>query len=312
MPADILLLSTLLPAQERALEERFTVHRPAGNGEKAAFQRDVAPRIRGVVTGGSTGIGNDLVAQLPALEIVAINGVGFDKVDLELARARGYRVTNTPDVLTDDVADLAIALMLMLSRRLVSADRFVRAGRWLNGEFPLATRASGRRYGILGLGRIGRAIAARLEGFGGEIAYCTRTPVSDVPYAYHDTVAGLAAASDVLIVAANASPSTRHIVDAAVLDALGPTGALVNIARGSLVDEHALIDALIEGRIAGAGLDVFEAEPKVPQALINLSNVVLAPHVGSATAETRGAMGDLVLANLDAHFAGKPLPTPVV
>jgi lactate dehydrogenase-like 2-hydroxyacid dehydrogenase len=311
MSIDILQLCPLIPALENELAERYTVHRFFEIKDKAGFLAGHASILRGVVTGGHIGIPADLAAALPKLEIVAINGVGFDKVDLVEAKRRGFRVANTPDVLTADVADLALGLILALSRQLPRADAHVRAGKWPSGDLGLSTRMSGRRYGIFGLGRIGQVIARRLEGFDAKISYSGRTK-RDVPYDYHPSITALAAECDVLIIAAAASAETRHVVDAAVLDALGPKGTLVNIARGSLVDENALVKALQDGRLGGAALDVFEDEPNVPAALFAMDNVVLAPHLGSATHETRRAMADLVLANLDAHFAGKPLPTPVV
>ena len=247
----------------------------------------------------------------PNLEIVAINGVGFDKVDLTDAKQRGFRVSNTPDVLTADVADLALGLVLAQARKLPQADQHVRTGQWLKGDMGLSTRVAGRRYGIFGLGRIGQAIAKRLEGFDARISYTARNR-RDVAYDYHDSIEALAANCDVLIIAAAATAETRHIVNADVLKALGPQGVLVNVARGSLVDEKALVDILMAGGLKGAALDVFENEPHVPEALFGMRNVVLAPHIGAATHETRLEMGALVLANLDAHFAGKDLLTPVV
>jgi len=225
-------------------------------------------------------------------------------------RRAGVRVTNTPDVLTDDVADLAVLLMLSLLRHLPAADSHVKDGKWPVSQPPLARRASGLRYGIVGLGRIGLAIAARLTGFGGSIAYSGPHP-KDVAYDYYPDVAMLAAASDVLFVATAASASTKGLISAAVLSALGPSGVVVNIARGSLIDEAALVAALVEGRIAGAALDVFENEPHVPPALLTLPQVVLTPHIGSATIQTREAMGNLMLDNLDAFFGDRPLLTAV-
>lgn len=311
MGIDLLLVASQGNYLDGALSERFTVHRFDTLKDPVAFYRDIAPKVRAVVTGGK-GFASEVMARLPALEIVAANAVGYDALDLDQARRRGIRITNTPDVLTEDVADLAVGLLLAVSRRIAAADRFVREGRWHNGAFPLTVPASGRHYGLVGLGRIGRAVARRLEGFGGRISYSGPHQKADVPYGYFRTPAELARACDVLILCAPATVSTRHLVDAAVLDALGPSGLLINIARGALVDEHALIDALIEGRIAGAGLDVFEHEPRVPQALLSRSNVVVTPHIGSATVATRHAMADLVLGNLEAWQAGKPLLTPVV
>ncbi|KTR06356.1 dihydrofolate reductase [Aureimonas ureilytica] len=311
MTANILQLCPLMPALEKALNERFTVHRFFEAGDPDEFLAEHAERLRGVVTGGHIGIPAELAARLPALEIVAINGVGFDKVDLAEAKRRGVRVSNTPDVLTEDVADLAIGLIVSALRQIPRGHEHVRAGRWPSGDLALGSKVSRRRYGIFGFGRIGQAIARRLEGFDAEIAYASRSAV-DTPYPRFDSVADLAEWADVLVVAASASPETRNIIDAQVLDALGPKGVLVNVARGSLVDESALLDALEQGRIAGAALDVFADEPRVPERFFTLSNVVLTPHMASATHETRQAMADLVLANLDAHFAGREMPTALV
>ncbi|WP_062218929.1 2-hydroxyacid dehydrogenase [Aureimonas sp. D3] len=311
MTANILQLCPLMPALEKALAERFTVHRFFEAGDPDAFLGEHAERLRGVVTGGHIGIPAELAARLPALEIVAINGVGFDKVDLTEAKRRGVRVSNTPDVLTEDVADLAIGMIVSALRQIPRGHEHVRAGRWPSGDLPLGSKVSRRRYGIFGFGRIGQAIARRLEGFDAEIAYASRSAV-DTPYPRFGSVADLAEWADVLVVAASASPETRNMIDAQVLDALGPKGVLVNVARGSLVDEPALLDALEQGRIAGAALDVFADEPRVPERFFTLPNVVLTPHMASATHETRQAMADLVLANLDAHFAGRELPTALV
>ncbi len=305
MAETILQLAPMMQKVQAVLDERYDIVRPVGEEIPAA------ERVRGVVTAGHVGITASLANRLPSLGIVAINGVGYDQVDVEAMKARGVRVTNTPDVLTDDVADLAIALMINTMRGLIEADRHVRAGKWPSGAPALMRTASGRRYGIVGLGRIGLAIARRLEGFGGTIGYTSRSRKA-VEHAFHEDVRSLAAASDVLFVAMAASAETRGLIDRPVLDALGPEGVLVNIARGSVVDEPALVAALVERRLGGAGLDVFADEPHVPPALLELPHVVLAPHVGSATHETRHAMGALMLENLHAFFAGGELVTPVV
>jgi lactate dehydrogenase-like 2-hydroxyacid dehydrogenase len=307
----LLQLCAVLPSTQAILDDTYEVHRLPEPPLRAAWLQDHAAAIRAVVTGGHLGIETSLAAQLPALGIVAINGVGYDRIDLPAMQRAGVRVTNTPDVLTDDVADLAILLMISLLRQLPAVDRHVKDGQWPHAQPALARRASGLRYGIVGLGRIGRAIATRLTGFGGTIAYSGPSR-KDVVYDYYPDVAALAAVSDVLIVATAASAATKGLIDAAVLAALGSRGAIINIARGSLIDEAALVAALVEGRIAGAGLDVFENEPHVPPALLTLPNVVLTPHIGSATVETRDAMGRLMLDNLAAFFADQPLLTPVV
>ncbi|MBW6527228.1 2-hydroxyacid dehydrogenase [Sphingomonas sp. RHCKR7] len=293
---DLFLAQPQSPTLEAALAERFTLH------------RGTAPTTtRAVVGGGSLRWDAAACDRLPALEIVAIHGVGHDGVDLGAARARGVRVTTTPDVLTDDVADLALALWLAVERAVVANDRAVRDGGW---AVPLARRATGRRVGIFGFGQIGGAIAARAAPFAGWIGYCARS-AKDVPYERLPDIAALAAASDVLILAAPGGAATERVVDAAVLDALGAGGVLVNVARGSLVDEPALVAALERGTIAGAGLDVFADEPRVPAALRALPQVVLAPHQGSATREARAAMEALVLANLDAWLAGEALVSAI-
>jgi lactate dehydrogenase-like 2-hydroxyacid dehydrogenase len=273
----------------------------------------IAAAVRGVATGGGTGVPRPIMDALPRLEIIAVNGIGTDAVDLERARARGIRVATTPGVLTDDVADMAMGLLLAVMRGLSAGDRFVRAGRWgADGSLPLARKVGGKRLGILGLGQVGRAVARRAEAFGMEIAYTDLRAFDDVAHRHEPELAALAGWADALIVAASGGPGSRGIVDGGVLDALGPEGVLVNVARGSVVDEAALVAALTEGRLGGAGLDVFAHEPHVPEALLGLDRVVLQPHRASATVETRLAMGELVLANLAAQFAGEEPPTAVV
>lgn len=310
MSSQLLQLCPLTPAMESELNQRFTVHRYFEAADPKAMLAEKGSSIRAVVTGGHIGLPADIGDALPNLEIVAINGVGYDKVNLDNAKAKGFRVSNTPDVLTADVADAALGLILAQARRVPQADQFVRSGKWPSGEMPLSTRVTGRRYGIFGLGRIGQAIAKRLEGFDGEISYSARSK-RDVSYNYYPDLKSLAENVDVLVIAAAASPETKHVVNAQVLEALGKDGILINVARGSLVDEQALIAALKAGTIKGAGLDVFEDEPRVPSELFTFDEVVLTPHIGSATHQTRQAMAALVLANLDAHFAGQDLPTAV-
>jgi hydroxypyruvate reductase len=250
---------------------------------------------------------------MPKLEIIASASVGYDGIPVEYARSKGIPTTNTPDVLNDDVADLAIGLMIMTARRLVVTDRYVRSGRWpKEGEYPLAPqRASGKRVGILGMGRIGKEIGKRAEAMNNSIAYHSRRPVGDVGYRYYPDLVDLAKDSDFLIVIIPSTLETKKIVNKDVIEALGPNGILVNVARGAVVDEDALVAALTSGKLGGAGLDVFANEPQVPEVLFDMDSVVLEPHVGSATLETRRAMSQLVLNNLDAHFAGKPLPTEI-
>jgi hydroxypyruvate reductase len=311
---ELLTVATLPPFLMEPLQGAFTVHDRVHESlldhDTAAFAK-AAPRIRAICGSGESKVGAALIAQLPALEIVSIMGVGYDGVEVAAAKARGVIVTHTPDVLNDDVADLALALMLNVARRIPQSDRHVREGRWPQGNMALAARMSGARLGLVGIGRIGQAIAQRALAFGMSVAYTARSARPQLPYAFHATPAALAAASDFLVVITPGGAATRKLIDAAVLQALGPKGYLVNVARGSVVDEAALIDALRHGTIAGAGLDVFENEPHVPDALRAMDNVVLSPHIGSATQTTRQAMADLAFANLQAHFAGAPLPSPV-
>jgi hydroxypyruvate reductase len=271
----------------------------------------VAPGLRAMVANGESVVKKELMAQLPDLGLIAVFGVGYDGVDVTAARAQGAQVTHTPGVLTDEVADLALALMLATARQISSADRYVRDGRWPSGPYPFGRKVSGARLGILGLGRIGTAIARRAAAFDMEISYHNRRPRTDVPYRYAESAVQLAGSVDFLVVCVQGGERTRHLVNAEVIHALGPKGILINVGRGSVVDEEAVAVALRDGKLLGAGLDVFEREPHVLPALLKLDNVVLTPHIGSATAATRKAMGDLVLANLHAYFAGKPLVTPV-
>lgn len=308
---DVLLLKAILPDTIRALEERFMLHRLDLAQDRDALFNEVRSRIRAIVVGGQASAGAELFARLPQLEIVSNFGVGYDTIDTAEAARRGIMVTNTPDVLTDEVADLALGLLLATIRRIPQADRYLREGRWPRQPFPLTASLRGRHAGILGLGRIGLAVATRLEGFGVSIAYHSRRRRSDVAYGYHDTVLGLAQACDILIVVAPGNAETHHLIDAAVLSALGPNGILVNVARGTLVDEAALIAALRSETIHAAGLDVFENEPHVPAELAALDNTVLLPHVGSGSHHTRRMMGDLVVENLSSWFAGKGPVTPV-
>ena len=275
----------------------------------------VAPRVRGIAASGDSKVPASLIARLPALEVVSVMGVGYDGVDVAAAKARGVVVTHTPDVLNDDVADLALGLMLSAARQLPAADRFVRGGQWLQGNMPLARKMSGARLGIVGMGRIGQAIAHRAQAFGMAIAYTARSAKAELPHRYLPSAEALAEVSDFLVVITPGGAGTRHLINAQVLAALGRSspggGILVNVARGSVVDEDALIDALERGVIAGAGLDVFADEPRVPERLMALPQVVLTPHVGSATQGTRQAMADLAFANLQLRLAGQAPRTPV-
>nr|WP_314842103.1 2-hydroxyacid dehydrogenase [uncultured Microbacterium sp.] len=307
-PGSVAQAGPLLDSLERTLREDYAVVRLPD--DVATLDPTDAAKVRAVVTSGRNGVPSALMAALPNLEIVTNFGVGYDTTDVAQAVARGIQVTNTPDVLTDCVADTALGLMLDVFRRFGASERFLREGGWEKGGFPLTRRFSGSTVGVLGLGRIGQAIARRAAAFDATILYTTRRPVEGVPWEHVASAAELARRSDVLVVAVPGGAATVGLVDADVIRALGPDGFLVNIARGSVVDEDALISALERGEIAGAGLDVFAHEPHVPERLIR-DDVTLLPHVGSGTHETRRDMRDLTLANLRAHLAGQPLPTPV-
>lgn len=307
----ILAVAKLSPLLMEQLTAVYSVHDRLHETDPAAFA-EVAPQIRGIAGGGESIVSRPLMAQLPALEIVSIMGVGYDGVDVAAALERRIPVTHTPNVLNDEVADLAFGLMLGVARQIPQADRYVRQGRWArDGVMPLARKVSGARVGIVGLGRIGLAIAKRAEAFGMSVAYTARGAKPGVAYTFYPTARALAAQVDFLIVITPGGAGTRHLINAEVLQALGPSGYLINVARGSVVDEVALIDALQQGVIAGAGLDVFENEPHVPEAFWAMDNVVLTPHIGSATRQTRQAMADLAVGNLQAQFAGLPLLSAV-
>lgn len=311
MKPDVLVIGPMIESVMAALEEAYSVHRLWLAPDPAALLAEVGGRIRGIAARGDLAVEGALIDALPKLEIIACYGVGVDAIDLERARARGLLVTNTPDVLTDEVADLALALLLATVRGICKGDRYVRSGRWLGGNMELMRSPKGKRLGILGLGRIGQAAARRFEVLGMEICYHGPREKPDQPYPYYGDLVAMARECDVLVLTCPGGPATQGLVNRQVLEALGPDGTLINVARGSVVDEPALVDALVSGRLGGAGLDVFADEPKVPEALFGLDSVVLQPHQASATVETRGAMGDLVVDNLAAHFAGRPVLTPV-
>ena len=296
----------LTPALEARLAASYRVHRLTDEADPAAFLATHGGEFDGLVTAASSGVDAALIAALPNLKVISSFGVGLDQIDLAAAKARGIPVGYTPDVLNDCVADAAFALMLAAARGVAAADRYVRRGDWSGppsaAKFPLGRKVSGARLGILGLGRIGRTVARRAAGFDMEVRYHNRRPVPDVPWAHEPSLVELARWCDFLVVIAAGGAETRHLVDAQVLEALGPQGFIVNVARGSVIDEAALVRALIDKRIAGAGLDVFEHEPQVPAELMVLDNVVMLPHIGSGTIETRQAMGDRVADNLDAFF----------
>lgn len=303
-----------LPAWDQVpLDAAFHMHRYWEAADKAAFLAEVGPRVRAIATRGDLGADAAMIAACPNLEVICVYGVGHDGVDMPAARARGIRVTNTPDVLTDDCADLAVGMLIALARGIVPAEAWVRSGDWAaKGGFPLQRKVTGMRAGILGLGRIGAAVARRLAAFDMTIRYCSRRPGDTPPgWAFEPDPVALARGSDVLVVALPATPETRHIVNAPVIEALGPEGLLVNISRASNIDEEALLEALETRRLGGAALDVFAGEPRPNPRFLALPNVLLQPHHASGTVETRQAMGRLMRDNLTAHFAGRPLLTPV-
>ncbi|MCC7326048.1 MAG: 2-hydroxyacid dehydrogenase [Burkholderiales bacterium] len=298
---DIVITAPLPPFLRDPLAADYRCHDYHAAADKPGLLAAEGARIRGLVQGGGTATPTALLDALPKLEIISVFGVGYDGVPVDYCRSRGIKVSNTPDVLTDDVADVAVGLIMMTGRGFVRLNRFVRAGEWERRGPELTTRLAGKRVGILGLGRIGKAIATRVRALGMEVAYTGRNR-QDVAYRFVPDLVSLAAESDFLVVASPGGDATRNMVDAGVLAALGSKGTLINIARGSIVDEVALVAALQKGTINGAGLDVFADEPHIPAAMLTMDNVVLLPHVGSATRETRQAMGDLCKANLDAWF----------
>lgn len=310
MKPEILLIEPIMKPFDERLEADYTVHRLYEASEAEAIEAAL-PNIRGVVTGGGTGITNEWIDKLPNLGVVSVNGVGTDRIDLAHARSRNVDVAITAGVLTDDVADLGISLMLALLRHIAKGDAYVRDGRWGNDPFPLGTSPKGKKLGILGLGQIGKAFGRRAEAFGMSVRYWNRSPVQDTNWISCPTPVALAEDSDVLCVIIAATAETKNIVDAEMLKALGPKGVIINIARGTVIDEDALLSALNDGTIGGAGLDVFVGEPNIREEFFTAPNTVLMPHQGSATLETRMAMGELVLSNLAAHFAGQKPPTTV-
>jgi hydroxypyruvate reductase len=310
MKNEIILMAPVYGATLEHLDRTYTMHRAWEAKDRDAFFAGLADRIDVVVTPGGRGMTAAEMRALPKLKLIACFAVGVDAVDVAAATSLGIKVTNTPDVLTDDVADLALALTLDATRRVSAGDRFVRSGAWLNGGFPLALSLKGKTMGVVGMGRIGQAIAKRAEAFGLRIAYQGPRD-KHLAFKYYADPVELARDCDILVAACPGGPATRGIISTQVIEALGPEGIFVNIARGSVVDEPALVDALVNQRLAGAGLDVFADEPRVPEALLTLDHVVLQPHVGSATHPTRTAMGQLVIDNVAAWFAKQPLPTPV-
>lgn len=311
MNRTILHIGGLMPAELAQLEADYRVIRLGRENNPESVLQQYRNDIVGIVTSFARRVNRQLIEGLPNLEIICQFGVGVDNIDLEAARERQIAVTNTPDLVTNDTADIALALLLSCARRVVEGGAYVRVGKWANGPMPLGTSLSGKTVGIVGLGRIGQAVARRATSFDMNVAYYSRQKKAGFSYTYYPDLATLAKDSDFMIITVAGGSETRQLVNADILKALGPDGYLINVARGSVVDQEALLVALRNQEIAGAGLDVFENEPQVPEALFTMDNVVLLPHMGTATVETRTKMGRLVLQNLYAHFNGEPLMTPV-
>lgn len=309
MADEILQTHKLLDRCEKMLAERFTVHKLHETADKDALISELAPRLRAIAGGN---VSAELMDRLPKLEMIANFGVGYDSIDTKAAKERHIHVTNTPNVLNDAMAEITVGLMISLARKLPQTDRFVREGKWLKGGYPLQVELNAKTVGILGLGRIGKEIAVRLQAMKMRVVYHGRNRQPDEPYVYYSSLVDMARDVDWLVLIAPGGKATEKIVNREVLEALGPEGYLVNMGRGTLVDEPVLVEMLQQGKLGGAALDVFEKEPRVPEALFALDNVVLSPHMGSATHQTRNKMGDLVVANLVAHFAGEPLISAVV
>lgn len=307
---DVLMLTPMRPLVEAALNSHVTLHRYFDAADKDALLADAGPRIKGVIAFVAF-CPRALIEKLPALEIISTAAVGYDGIDVKAAVERGIVVTNAPDVLTDEVADLTLGLLLATVREIPRAESHLRAGKWPDGIYPLTATLRGRKAGIVGLGRIGKAIARRVESFGVPVSYHGRNKQDGVSYPYFASLTELAKAVDILIVVTPGGAETKHLVGRPVFEALGPDGIFINVARGSVVDEAALIQALKAKTILAAGLDVFENEPHVPADLMALENTVLLPHVASASVHTRDAMAQLAVDNILAFFSGKPLLTPV-
>jgi lactate dehydrogenase-like 2-hydroxyacid dehydrogenase len=312
---DLLMTGPMMPIIADQLEAAFTVHNLAGVADRDALVAKVGPSIKAVCTGGHTGVKTDaaLIGKLPALRIISNFGVGYDSIDVAAAARRGIIVTNTPDVLTEEVADTALGLLIMTVRELSKAESWLRAGEWSRkGDYRLTPGSlRDRSIGMVGLGRIGKAIARRCEAFGLPISYFARHRQADVSYRYYDSIVAMARDVDTLIVITPGGAATQNLINASVLEALGPRGVVVNLARGSVIDEPALIDTLRKRTILAAGLDVYWKEPDLNPDLLTLDNAVLLPHVGSASVHTRDGMGQMVVDNLIAYLGGKPPVSPV-
>ncbi|MEB3767741.1 2-hydroxyacid dehydrogenase [Acinetobacter sp. MD2] len=310
---EILMLGPQIDVYVQELERQFSkVHKFWQIEDQATFLKDHAEKIQGLATNGGLGVKKELIEQLPCLEIIASSGVGYDAIDVAYAHSRKIIVTNTPNVLNDCVADTGMMLIYAVARQLVKADHFVRSGAWGKGAYPLTTSLKNKVCGIVGLGNIGLEVAARAKACGMKIAYTSRSDKKLDGYQYVENIEALAEQSDFLVLTLPSTPDTHHLINANVLTKLGSQGFLINIARGSVVDEQALIVALQNHEIAGAGLDVFEKEPCIESALFQMNNVVLTPHYASGTRETRKAMGDLACANLYEYFTQHKAITPVL
>jgi len=311
--AEVLMIGQMAPMIIDGIAQAFTLHRLWEAPDKELLIAELAPRLKAMAAGGPVHdpVDGAFMAKFPRLEMVSSFGVGYDHVDAKWAGEHGIVVTNTPEVLNEEVADTALGLLLCTVRELPQAERYLRAGNWLNEDYRLTASLRGRKAGIVGLGRIGKTIARRLEAFGLPISYYGRHQQAGVPYRYYPNLVDMARDVDILVVITPGGAATKNLIDAKVLDALGPNGILINVSRGTVVDQDALIAALKAGKILSAGLDVYVGEPRVPQELIELDNVVLLPHVGSASVHTRNAMGQLVIDNLLAWAAGKKPLTPV-
>ncbi|MBY8976475.1 2-hydroxyacid dehydrogenase [Rhodobacteraceae bacterium NNCM2] len=313
MKPEIIMIGPMLKTAMDDLEATYTVHRYWEAADKPALLAEIGPRIRAIATDGHSGVPTEVFEACPGIELIASFGVGYDNIDIPTAKARGIRVTTTPDVLNDAMAEITIGLMIALARKLPQADQWVRNGNWVPGQsYGLTSELTGATVGILGLGRIGKEIATRAQAMKMRVVYHGRREQPHLPYAYYADLEEMARDVDWLVVIAPGSAETKGIVSRKVLEALGPKGRLVNVARGTLIDEPAMVEMLSSGALGGAALDVFEVEPHVPGGLMALDNVVLSPHQGSATDKTRYAMGDLVVGNMAAHFAGEPLLSPLI
>jgi len=312
MKPNMLLVGNATPRMMEQLDDHFVIHRLAEIDDLAAFVGEKGSAIEAIATNGHDGVKPELMAALVNLKVISCFGVGYDAIDATHAAEQGILVTHTPNVLNNDVANTAIMLMLAVSRCLVRDDNWVRSGNWKNrGAAPLTRSIEGKPVGVLGMGRIGQKIAEKLQAFDCDLAYHSRNEKPDIPYRYYDDLTDMARNVEYLVVITPGGAATHHLVDRRVIEALGPAGTLINIARGSVVDETELVKALEDGRLGAAGLDVFENEPDVPESLLRMDNVVLTPHVGSATVETRQAMGDLTVENLVRFFSEGRVTSPV-